>query len=132
MGQAEGRFYSVIQVDSKRGRPYARALRLAFLPCRWSGLWAGGGGLLGLVTLLSAGRRGAIPFQHRAVAEWALDRLLAVVVGILCSDPAATLRQIGARFEVIREPTSRGGSYWRPGSVHIVARARKAGLLPEE
>ena len=61
------------------------------------------------------------------------DRLLAVVAGILRSDPAATLRQIGARLEAIREPTPRGGSRWRPGSVaHIVARARKAGLLSEE
>ncbi|WP_309139769.1 recombinase family protein [Siccirubricoccus sp. G192] len=60
------------------------------------------------------------------------DRLLAGVAGILRSDPAATLRQIGARLEAIREPTPRGGSRWRPGSVaHIVARARKAGLLLE-
>ena len=34
------------------------------------------------------------------------DRLLAVVAGILRSDPGATLRQIGARLEAIREPTS--------------------------
>ena len=61
------------------------------------------------------------------------DRLLAVVAGIMRSDPTATLRQIGTRLEAIREPTPRGGSRWRPGSVaHIVARARKAGLLSEE
>lgn len=60
------------------------------------------------------------------------DRLLAVVAGILRSDPGATLRQIGARLEAIREPTPRGGTTWRPGSVaHVVARARKAGLLPK-
>ena len=59
------------------------------------------------------------------------DRLLAVVAGILRSDPGATLRQIGARLEAIREPTPRGGTTWQPGSVaHVVARARKAGLLP--
>ena len=59
------------------------------------------------------------------------DRLLAVVAGIVRSDPGATLRAIGARLEAIRERTPRGGTTWRPGSVaHVVARARKAGLLP--
>ena len=73
------------------------------------------------------------PLLAPAPRARAPDRLLAVVAGILRSDPAVTLRQIGARLEAIREPTPRGGSRWRPGSVaHIVARARKAGLLPEE
>ncbi|MFZ6765247.1 recombinase family protein [Pseudoroseomonas sp. WGS1072] len=59
------------------------------------------------------------------------DRLLAVVAGIVRSDPGATLRVIGARLEAIRERTPRGGTTWRPGSVaHVLARARKAGLLP--
>ncbi|WP_165943617.1 hypothetical protein [Roseicella aquatilis] len=43
----------------------------------------------------------------------------------------ATLQQIGARLEAIREKTPRGGAHWKPGSVaHVLARARKAGLLP--
>ena len=59
------------------------------------------------------------------------DRLLAVVAGIVLSEPKATLRAIGARLEALREQTPRGGPAWRPGSVaHVVARARKAGLLP--
>ncbi|MBY0334835.1 MAG: recombinase family protein [Acetobacteraceae bacterium] len=59
------------------------------------------------------------------------DRLLAVVAGIVRSDPGATLREIGARLEAIRERTPRGGTTWRPGSVaHVLTRARKAGLLP--
>ncbi|MDO9713086.1 recombinase family protein [Paracraurococcus lichenis] len=67
------------------------------------------------------------PVPRRA----APDRLLAVVAGIVLSDPRATLRQIGARLAALREPTPRGGAHWRPGSVaHVLARARKAGLLP--
>lgn len=67
------------------------------------------------------------PVPHRA----APDRLLAVVAGIVLSDPQATLRQIGARLEALRESTPRGGAGWKPGSVaHVIARARKAGLLP--
>jgi Resolvase, N terminal domain len=59
------------------------------------------------------------------------DRLLSVVAGIVLSDPRATLREIGARLEALREPTPRGGGHWKPGSVaHVLARARKAGLLP--
>ena len=59
------------------------------------------------------------------------DRLLAVVAGIVLSAPQATLREIGARLEALREPTPRGGAGWKPGSVaHVIARARKAGLLP--
>ena len=54
------------------------------------------------------------------------DRLLAVVAGIVLSEPKA----IGARLEALRERTPRGGAGWRPGSVaHVIARARKAGLL---
>jgi DNA invertase Pin-like site-specific DNA recombinase len=61
------------------------------------------------------------------------DRLLAVVAGIVCSDPTATLRAIGARLEAIREPTPRGGMHWKPGSVaHVIARARRLGMLPPE
>jgi DNA invertase Pin-like site-specific DNA recombinase len=59
------------------------------------------------------------------------DRLLSVVAGIVQSDPGATLQQIGARLEAIREKTPRGGTHWKPGSVaHVLARARKLGLLP--
>ena len=59
------------------------------------------------------------------------DRLLAVVAAIAHSDPAATLRGIAERLEAIREPTPRGHPRWRPGSVaHLLARARRAGLLP--
>jgi hypothetical protein len=55
-----------------------------------------------------------------------------VVAGILRSDPGATLRAVGARLEAIREPAPRGGALWAPGSVaHVLARARRAGLLPE-
>ncbi|MFL5285426.1 MAG: hypothetical protein ACJ8AW_31720 [Rhodopila sp.] len=59
------------------------------------------------------------------------DRLLAVVAGIVLSEPKATLRAIGARLEALRERTPRGGHGWQPGSVaHMIARARKAGMLP--
>ena len=59
------------------------------------------------------------------------DRLLAVVAGIVLSEPQATLRAIGARLEALHERTPRGGGGWKPGSVaHVIARARKAGLLP--
>ena len=59
------------------------------------------------------------------------DRLLAVVAGIARSDPGATLRQVVARLEAIREPTPRSRARWAPGSVaHVLARARRAGLLP--
>ena len=59
------------------------------------------------------------------------DRLLSVVAGIVLSAPQATLREIGARLKVLRERTPRGGAGWKPGSVaHVLARARKAGLLP--
>jgi hypothetical protein len=65
------------------------------------------------------------------VPKAAPDRLLAVVAGIVLSQPKATLRAIRARLEALREHTPRGGTEWRPGSVaHVVARARKAGLLP--
>ncbi|HWX48581.1 MAG TPA: hypothetical protein VNZ61_11035 [Roseomonas sp.] len=37
----------------------------------------------------------------------------------------------GERLEAIRERTPRGDTTWRPDSVaHVVARSRKAGLLP--
>jgi DNA invertase Pin-like site-specific DNA recombinase len=66
-----------------------------------------------------------------ALRKAAPDRLLSVVAGIVLSAPQATLREIGARLEALREPTPRGGAGWKPGSVaHVVARARKAGLLP--
>ena len=66
-----------------------------------------------------------------ALREAAPDRLLAVVAGIVRSDPKATLREIGTRLEAIRERTPRGAVSWKPGSVaHIVAQARKAGMLP--
>ena len=66
-----------------------------------------------------------------ALREAAPDRLLAVVAGIVRSDPKATLREIGARLEAIREKTPRGAASWKPGSVaHILAQARKAGMLP--
>ena len=68
-----------------------------------------------------------------AAREAAPDRLLAVVAGIVRSDLGATLQRIGERLEAIRERTPRGALNWKPGSVaHIVARARKAGLLPAE
>jgi DNA invertase Pin-like site-specific DNA recombinase len=53
------------------------------------------------------------------------DRLLAVVAGILRSDPGATLRQVGARLEAIREPAPRGGARWAPGSVGFCQRSRQ-------
>ncbi|MFL5279794.1 MAG: recombinase family protein [Rhodopila sp.] len=59
------------------------------------------------------------------------DRLLSVVAGIVLSEPKATLRAIGARLEALRERTPRGAVEWKPGSVaHVIARARKAALLP--
>jgi hypothetical protein len=59
------------------------------------------------------------------------DRLLAVVAGIVRSDPTATLRAIAARLEAIREPTPRGGAHWKPGSVaHVIARAKRLGMIP--
>ena len=61
------------------------------------------------------------------------DRLLAVVAGIVRSDPKATLRAIAARLEAIREPTPRGGMHWKPGSVaHVIARARRLGMIPTD
>jgi hypothetical protein len=59
------------------------------------------------------------------------DRLLAVVAGIVLSEPRATLRAIGARLEALHERTPRGSAGWKPGSVaHVIIRARQAGLLP--
>jgi len=59
------------------------------------------------------------------------DRLLAVVAGIIRSDPDVTFREVGTRLEAIRERTPRGEITWKPGSVaHVIARARKAGMLP--
>ena len=64
-------------------------------------------------------------------AKAAPDRLLSVVAGIVLSEPKATLRAIGARLEALHERTPRGGAGWKPGSVaYVVARSRKAGLLP--
>jgi DNA invertase Pin-like site-specific DNA recombinase len=61
------------------------------------------------------------------------DRLLAVVAGIVRSDPKATLRAIAARLEAIREPTPRGGTHWKPGSVaHVIARAKRLGMIPAD
>jgi DNA invertase Pin-like site-specific DNA recombinase len=61
------------------------------------------------------------------------DRLLAVVAGIVRSEPTATLRAIAARLEAIREPTPRGGTHWKPGSVaHVIARAKRLGMIPVE
>ncbi len=61
------------------------------------------------------------------------DRLLAVVAAIVHSNPGATLRDIGAHLEAIRERTPRGGTRWQPGSVaHIIERARRAGLLDDK
>ena len=61
------------------------------------------------------------------------DRLLAVVAGMVRSDPTATLRAIAARLEAIREPAPRGGTQWKPGSVaHVIARARRRGMIPPE
>jgi hypothetical protein len=58
------------------------------------------------------------------------NRLLAVVAGIVRSDPTATLREIAARLEAIREPTPRGGTQWKPGSVaHVIARAKRLGMI---
>jgi DNA invertase Pin-like site-specific DNA recombinase len=59
------------------------------------------------------------------------DRLVMLVAGIVLSDPKATLREIGARLEALRERTPRGATSWKPGSVaHVIAQARKAGVLP--
>jgi hypothetical protein len=61
------------------------------------------------------------------------DRLLAVVAGIVRSDPKATLRVIAARLEAIREPTPRGSTHWKPGSVaHVIACAKRLGMIPAD
>jgi hypothetical protein len=83
---------------------------------------------------IAAGRAAAAARVRRFIAEdlaekdlltpaerpAAPDRLLAVVAGIVRSDPTATLRAIAARLEAIREPTPRGGTgsaaRWRMGS----------------
>jgi hypothetical protein len=60
------------------------------------------------------------------------DRLLMVVAGVVLSDPKATLQEIGARLEALRERTPRGATSWKSGSVaHVIAQARKAGVLPK-
>ena len=60
------------------------------------------------------------------------DRLVALAAGIARSNPALSLRAIGAELTALRERTPRGGVHWAPSSVaHLLARARRAGLLRE-
>ena len=61
----------------------------------------------------------------------AADRLVSVVAAIVRSNPALSLRGIASELEGLRERTPAGGWIWGVSSVaHVLARVRKAGLLP--
>ncbi len=61
------------------------------------------------------------------------DRLLVLVAGLKAAAPDLTLREIAARLEAMREPTPRGRRRWSTSSVaHLLDRARRAGLLPDQ
>jgi DNA invertase Pin-like site-specific DNA recombinase len=58
------------------------------------------------------------------------DRLVALAAGMIRSNSALSLRAIAAELEALRERPPRGGGHWAPSSVaHLLARARRAGLL---
>ena len=58
------------------------------------------------------------------------DRLVALAAGMLRSNSSLSLRAIAAELEALRERPPRGGHHWAVSSVaHLLARARKAGLL---
>ncbi len=61
------------------------------------------------------------------------DRLMTLIAGIAISNPALTLREIGAQLESMRERTPRGGREWKASSVQFqLERARKLGLVIPE
>ena len=58
------------------------------------------------------------------------DRLVALAAGISRSNASLSLRAIAAELEALRERPPRGGGHWAASSVaHLLARARRAGLL---
>lgn len=61
------------------------------------------------------------------------DRLMTLIAGIAISNPALTLREIGAQLEGMRERTPRGGREWKASSVKFqLDRARQLGLTVPE